>query len=95
LSKQKGLLALLWVFLGFVATARAQEIVTLPTRPGVTQSFLIARLPQSPRAIAVLFPGSGGLIRLRAENGQIRFGQNNFLVRNRGELFNAAWWRLF
>src|SRR5262245_56712745 len=60
-------------------------MVTLATRPGVTQSFFIASLPPNPQAIGVLFPGSGGLIRLRQENGQIKFGQNNFLVRTRGE----------
>jgi Serine aminopeptidase, S33 len=84
LSKQKSLLAWLW-FLGLVPAVPAQEIVTLPTRPGVTQSFFIDRLPQSPQAIAILFPGSAGLIRLRQEKGQIKFGQNNFLVRSRGE----------
>jgi hypothetical protein len=84
LSKQKVLVVLPW-FLGFFATAAAQEIVTLATRPGVTQAFFIARLPQNPQAIAVLFPGSGGLIRLRQEKDQIKFGQNNFLVRSRGE----------
>ena len=62
-----------------------QEIVTLSTRTGVTQSFFIASLPQNPPAVAVLFPGSGGLIRLRQEKDQIKFGQNNFLVRSRGE----------
>jgi hypothetical protein len=84
LSKQKVLVALP-CFLGFFATAAAQEIVTLATRPGVTQSFFIASLPQNPQAIAILFPGSAGLIRLREEKGQIKFGQNNFLVRSRGE----------
>jgi len=84
LSKQKSLVALPW-FLGFLASAPAQEIVTLPTRSGVTQSFLIASPPQNPQAVAFLFPGSGGLIRLREEKGQIKFGQNNFLVRSRGE----------
>jgi hypothetical protein len=78
------LLALLWL-LGLVAAAPAQEIVRLSTRPGVSQSFFVASLPQNPQAVAVLFPGSGGLIRLRQEKGQIRFGQNNFLVRSRGE----------
>jgi Serine aminopeptidase, S33 len=84
LSKQKVLVALP-CFLGFFATAAAQEIVTLATRPGVTQAFFIASLPQNPQAIAILFPGSAGLIRLREEKGQIKFGQNNFLVRSRGE----------
>ena len=35
--------------------------------------------------MAVLFPGSGGLINLRSENGQPKFGQGNFLVRSRAE----------
>ena len=78
-----GLAASILLFGG--APATAQEIVTLSTRPGVTQSFFIANLPQNPQAIAILFPGSGGLIRLRQEDGQIKFGQNNFLVRSRGE----------
>ena len=63
----------------------AQEIVTLSTRPGVTQSFFITNLGDNSQTIAILFPGSGGLIRLRQEKDQIKFGQNNFLVRNRGE----------
>ena len=71
--------------LGFASAAPAQEMVTLPTRPGVMQSFFIANLGDQPKAVAVLFPGSGGLIRLRQEQGQIKFGQNNFLVRARGE----------
>ena len=73
----------LWLFEG--ASAPAQEIVTLVTRPDVTQSFFIASSPQNSQTVAILFPGSGGLIRLRQENGQIKFGQNNFLVRIRGE----------
>ena len=75
---------LLWLF-GFVITAHAQEMVTQPTRPGVTQSFFITNLGDNPQAIAILFPGSGGLIRLRQEKDQIKFGQNNFLVRSRDE----------
>ena len=78
------LLMFVWL-LSLVIAAHAQEIVTLPTRSGVTQSFLIAGLPQNSQAVAVLFPGSGGLIRLRQEKGEIKFGPNNFLVRSRGE----------
>ena len=76
------LAAFLWLC---TVPAIAQEMVTLPTRSGVTQSYFIATLPQNPQVIAVLFSGSGGLIRLRQEQGQIKFGQNNFLVRTRGE----------
>src|SRR5262249_57833446 len=72
-------------FLTLFGVGSAQEMVTLPTRPGVTQSFFITNLGDQPKAVAVLFPGSGGLIRLRQENGQIKFGQNNFLVRTREE----------
>lgn len=68
-----------------VTLAHAQEIVTLPTRPGVTQSYFLAGVPKQQHAIAVLFPGSGGLIRLRTENEQIKFGMGNFLVRSRSE----------
>jgi hypothetical protein len=68
-----------------VAAANAQEIVTLPTRAGVTQSYFLAGLPKDPQAIALLFPGSGGLIRLRQEQGQIKFSAGNFLVRSRSE----------
>jgi hypothetical protein len=84
LSKRQGLLMVFWLF-GIVSAASAQEMVTLQTRPGVMQSFFITNLGDNPQAVAVLFAGSGGLIRLRQENGQIKFGQNNFLVRTRGE----------
>lgn len=62
-----------------------QEIVTLPTRAGVTQSYVVTSIPKNLQAVALLFPGSGGLIQLRAENGKPRFNQGNFLVRSRAE----------
>ena len=71
---------------GFPDAALAQqEIVTLSTRPGVTQSYFLTSIPKDLKAVAVLFPGSGGLINLRSENGQPKFGQGNFLVRSRAE----------
>lgn len=69
----------------FAPLAHAQEIVTLQTRPGVTQTYFITRVPAKPQAVAVLFPGSGGLIRIRRENDQIKFAGSNFLVRSRSE----------
>ena len=89
MSKSKNLLACVWLLVS-VAGASAQEIVTLPTRPGVTQSYFIAGVPQNPQALVVLFPGSGGLIRLRQERGQIKFGPNNFLVRSRDEFVRGG-----
>jgi pimeloyl-ACP methyl ester carboxylesterase len=63
--------------------ASAQEIVTLATRPNATQSYLLLAPKEPPHAAAILFPGAGGDIRLRAEDGEIRFAPNNFLVRSR------------
>jgi hypothetical protein len=70
----------------FACSAAAQEIVTLQTRPGVTQSFFIANMGGArAQAAALLFVGGGGNIRLRREGGQIRFEQGNFLPRSRRE----------
>jgi hypothetical protein len=83
------LLALLLISCPSSAVAQ-QEIVTLPTRPGVTQSFFLTSIPQNLQALALLFPGSGGLIQLRAENGKPRFNQGNFLVRSRAEFIKRG-----
>jgi Serine aminopeptidase, S33 len=78
------LLAVVFALL-VAGSASTQEIISLSTRSGVTQSYFLARAPENPRAIAVLFPGSGGLIRLRQEADRVRFSPNNFLVRTRAE----------
>ncbi len=85
-------LVLLLIVVAMVAAtpARAQEIVTLATRPRVTQSYFLTRVPEKPEAIAILFPGSGGDIRLRSEGGDIKFSQGNFLVRVRGEFVKRS-----
>jgi hypothetical protein len=72
--------------LALAACAAAQEVVSIPTRPGVTQSFFIANPGKvKPEAIALIYPGGYGEIRLRLENGQPRFNPGNFLVRARTE----------
>jgi hypothetical protein len=71
---------------GFAACAAAQEIVTLQTRPGVTQSFYLpdaGRRP--PQALALLFVGGNGNIQLRGVGKDIRFAAGHFLARMRGE----------
>ena len=74
----------LTALLATASAAHAQEIVTLPTREGVTQSFLLTvPADAKPAAVAILFPGGPGLIRLRNEGGSIRFGEGNFVVRSR------------
>ena len=78
--------------LSLAATAHAQEVVTLSTRPGVTQSYFLARVPEKPQVIALLFPGGDGSMQLRTEKGQIKFVSlgNNFLVRSRAEFVKRA-----
>ena len=77
-------LFLLLLFL--VPEAHAREIVTLNTRPGVTQSFFIADMGErKPEAAALLFIGGGGNIRLRMEGGEPKFNAGNFLPRSRLE----------
>ena len=64
---------------GFPDAALAQqEIVTLATRPRVTQSYFLTSIPKDLQAVAVLFSRFRGLINLRSENGQPKFGQGNF-----------------
>ena len=68
------------------AAVGAQQIVTLKTREGVTQSFFIPDMAgRPPEAAALLFIGGGGGIRLRMEDGKPRFGAQNFLPRSRGD----------
>ena len=79
------LLALLWMSHYSSPAVAQQEIVSLPTRAGVTQSYFLTSIPKDLKAVALLFPGSGGLIQLRTEDGKPRFNQGNFLVRSRAE----------
>jgi hypothetical protein len=74
-------LAVLWF--SIVTLAHAQEIVTLSTRVGATQSYFLAMLPKSPKAVGVLFPGDLGLIHLRKVGDQIKFEKGNFLMSER------------
>ena len=77
-----GLFAVLLLCTG----AEAQEIVTVPSRKGVTQSFFVADMGErKAEAVALLYVGGGGSIRLRVEDGRPKFGANNFLPRSRGE----------
>lgn len=77
-------LASLIVALTAASTAFAQEaprVVDIPTRAGVTQRFLLIA-PAAPKAVAVLYAGGHGGLRIAA-NGAFGWGRNNFLVRAR------------
>lgn len=68
------------------SVAGAQEIVTIATRTGVTQSFFVAGMGEvRPEAVALLYSGGHGEIRLRMEDGQPKFNPGNFLIRSRRE----------
>ena len=72
--------------LAFAASAAAQEMVSVASRPGVTQSFVIADMAgHAPQAVALLYVGGEGAIRLRMEEGRVKYGTRNFLPRSRDE----------
>ncbi len=66
------------------ATAAAQtttRTVDIPTRPGVTQRFIVIT-PEKPKAAVILFAGGDGGLTLEAD-GSIPKLAGNFLVRSR------------
>ena len=64
--------------------AGAEDIVILPTRSGVTQSYLLS-VPDAgkPRAVAILFAGGDGKVNLEFESARSKFESGNFVVRTR------------
>src|SRR5262244_1182472 len=59
----------------------AQRVVDVPTRPGVTQRFLLLS-PREPKATVVLFAGDHGGLQIAADGGWNPLW-DNFLVRSR------------
>ncbi|MES2185893.1 MAG: alpha/beta hydrolase, partial [Pseudomonadota bacterium] len=58
-----------------------QQVVDIPTRPGVTQRMLVLS-PPAPRAAVILFAGGHGGLQI-FPNGSLQWGAGNFLVRTR------------
>jgi hypothetical protein len=82
------------LFLAAAATGQAAEsVVTIPTRDGVTLSYLLVQDPSAtPKIVAITFIGGLGAISLakRAESGPVKFGAaTNFLIRIRDRLVDA------
>jgi pimeloyl-ACP methyl ester carboxylesterase len=77
---------MLWfaMLLAAASAGAAEEIVTLPTRPGVTQSYLLSA-PAADRclAVAILLPGGAGRVNLAREQRREVLERGNFLVRSR------------
>jgi acetyl esterase/lipase len=81
-------LGLLWLAcLSAFAPAQAQDkVVDIPTRPGVTQRFVVIPAADA-KAAVVLFAGGHGGLQLN-DAGSARWGNGNFLVRS-ARLFAA------
>ena len=58
-----------------------QRVVDIPTRPDVTQRFVLLT-PQQPGAAVVLFAGGHGGLQI-LPTGTFKWGEGNFLVRSR------------
>jgi dienelactone hydrolase len=71
-------------FLLVTSSLHAEELVTLKTRTGVEQRFILIK-PEKPVASVILFAGGKGALDLSSLLGSptINWGKNNFLVRTR------------
>jgi len=85
----KLLTGLLTLILSIAPTsfAFAEKLVSVMSRPEITQPFLFEKHP-SPLASVILFPGGRGFMKLKSD-GKIRAHKTNFLVRTRA-LYKAA-----
>lgn len=62
--------------------AQSERVVDLPTRPGVTQRFLLVEGREPVAAAAILFAGGHGGLAIDP-SGRLGWGRGNFLVRTR------------
>lgn len=78
----KQLAAISMLALSCTASAQTrQQVVDVPTRPGVTQRMIVLTPPEPKAAVILLAGGHGGL--QIYPNGSMKWGENNFLVRSR------------
>ena len=75
----KVFITLLFFILSF--NSIADELITLNTRDGVQQKFILMK-PDKPVASVILFAGGHGMLGLEGPS-DISWGRNNFLVRTR------------
>lgn len=70
----------------FTVNVNAAELVSLDTRAGVQQKFILIK-PEKPVASVILFAGGKGALDLQGPDS-INWGKNNFLVRTRDKFFD-------
>ncbi len=77
------------ILLCFSPITYASTVITLDTRPGVTQKLILIK-PNNPVASVILFAGGKGDLQLSGppENPSIGWGKNNFLIRTREDFAN-------
>jgi len=66
-------------------------VADIPTRSGVHVRVEITAPPGDARGILVLFAGGNGILAI-AEDGTLRSGKGNFLIRSRAEFAKAGFW---
>ena len=66
--------------IGFSAFANPQ-VVTIDTREGVKQTFLLVSPSGPPKVALIMLPGGSGRVNIRIKEGEILFGKNAFLQR--------------
>jgi hypothetical protein len=73
-----------FVLLAFLLpSARGDELVTLPTRPGVIRFYLLVPARSAPKAIAVMFPGGFGQVKLPTDGSLPRLGPRMVILARR------------
>ena len=73
-------------FLFMSISAQAADLITLNTRDGVQQKFILMK-PEKPIASIILFAGGKGALDLQGSNS-MNWGRNNFLVRTRDKFLD-------
>ena len=66
------------------AFGQTEEVLSLESRPGIRQAFILIQ-PVEAKAAVILFAGGHGALELETKSGRprMRWGANNFLVRTR------------
>jgi pimeloyl-ACP methyl ester carboxylesterase len=85
---KQALCAVAAIFLAVNAYAASGDLVTLPSRDGVTQSIYVQSPSDNPPWVVVLFGGSEGALHLAADGATTLKG--NFLIRTAGFWVNKG-----